>query len=231
MGFTDTLKSIVRAAYEWASAAIFKLTASDNKVSDIEHHRRKAEHLQNELSLVIDISDKRKVTIEENEEEMSRLHEAIKSMEGELDAQKGIAADYQVQLGKIRESMLEMVRRFLDVEPAIPYETIYNLTASALDNGGWYRLKAARRMIPENVYTYFYAEDSMGKFEAMNGNEMLYWLELTKYGDIDWNQEGCYERVSGHKLRLYDKSYIDYRIRLHKQVLEEMLADQNTERS
>jgi hypothetical protein len=175
--------------------ALAKIAASDKAVSEAEHDRVMADKLQGELNWFK----------QEYEQQLQDLEE------------------YLTRLREVAESLRKTAGILL--KSGVPYETIYTLVAGELDRGGWRRFGIAKRLIPENIYTFFYAEDCLGQFEEMEGNELLYWLELTKYGVLNHFTKGCYEIVGSHRLRTEDKDYTDYRKRLHRLVLDELIAE------
>ena len=96
-----------------------------------------------------------------------------------------------------------------------PYEEIYNLVAPGIDADGKKRLVAAKRLIPEDIISIYSCEESE-KPEDRDSDEQLYWLELAKFGKCS---------SSNHCLDIHGSSYVEYRKRLHRRVLEEMLAE------
>lgn len=171
----------------------FKFTASDKTVSEAEHDRVLVDQLRDELL----------------------WHKE------QLQQQNAVQEMNTARLREVKTNLKKIAAILL--KAGHPYEEIYDLVASELDPGGWGRLSVARRLIPTDIYSFFYAEDALGKFENMKGSELLYWLELTKYGILDPIQKGNYELVGGHELRTDDKDYMDYRKRLHRLTLNDIL--------
>ncbi len=195
MRVLEVIKDKVLLLIGWFKAVFGRITASDKEVSESEHDRVLSVQLQDELSWYR----------QEYEQQLQDM---------------GV---YIARLTEVGKTLREIAGILL--KAGVPYETIYALVAVELDRGGWRRFSVAKRLIPENIYTYFYAEDCLGKFENMEGDELLYWLELTKFGVLEHYFQGSYEMVGSHRLRSEDKDYTDYRKRLHRLVLDDLLKE------
>jgi hypothetical protein len=190
--FIDTIKEKAGDILVKIRSEFFKLSASDNKVSDLEHSRRMNEHLQNMLGITNELAESRAKTIEEchkTYEECQKTiglqRDLVESMEELIERHNDTIAGYRLQHSIICENMREIVRMLL-ISTDTSFERIYELAAPALDHNGWSRLRVAQRMIPEDVYSFFSGDNNKGKFEGMGGYDLLYWLELIKYGDISY---------------------------------------------
>lgn len=96
------------------------------------------------------------------------------------------------------------------------YEKVYNLLATKLDRNGFRRFFVAEEFTGVDIHTYFYIEDSLGRFEAANGNELLEWLESAAFGSQKWAilQNGV-EISTAHIIDKSSEGYKTYRAALH----------------
>lgn len=102
---------------------------------------------------------------------------------------------------------------------------IYEAVSPLLDSEGWIRYDIAKKMTKIDIYSHFYAEDNMGRFEMSDGNELLHWLELAKFGDIGYRFEGCYEVVDSTSLDTSQPAYLGYRVELHERTIAKLMED------
>lgn len=102
---------------------------------------------------------------------------------------------------------------------------IYEAVSPFLDSEGWIRYRIAQKMISINIYSHFYAEDCMGRFEMSDGNELLHWLELAKFGDIGYRFVGCYEVVDSTALDMAQPAYLNYCSDLHERTIAKLMND------
>jgi len=159
---------------------LFRMTASDKAISDVELKRRMYEKLQIENSQLKELLAQQECT--------------------------------QKQLEIMRKSLREIIRVLF--KAGTPYENIYTLVAPGLDVNGQKRLDVAKCMIPEDVL-WVSPGDNSEEPTAADGNEQLYCLELAKFGDSG---------AGIRQLNTTGKCYVDYRKRLHRRVLEELVS-------
>ena len=105
------------------------------------------------------------------------------------------------------------------------YEMAYDLIAPKLDPNGFRRFWMAEEYTGIDVHTYFYIEDSLCRFEAANGNQLLEWLESAAFGSQEWTvlQDG----VEVSTARIINKAceeYKTYRVALHKSTVMKLLG-------
>lgn len=105
------------------------------------------------------------------------------------------------------------------------YEEVYNMIAQKLDPNGFKRFFVAESYTGINVHEFFYIEDSMGAFEAADGNTMLDWLESAAFGILGWKviQDGV-ETVANRVICKDSEEYKTYRTALHKSTVEKLLG-------
>ncbi len=101
------------------------------------------------------------------------------------------------------------------------YQAVYENIKDSLDPEGWALYRVAERRCKTSVHEFFSTEDNMGYFEAMDGKQLLPWLECDNFGTCDWRQLDCpggYEVSENRRINTASEEYINYRKRfLRKQ--------------
>lgn len=105
------------------------------------------------------------------------------------------------------------------------YEKVYSIIAPVLDKNGFHRYWAAERLTGVDIHSYFYAEDTAGRFEAADGNELLHWLESAAFGTVDWTQAAPgVEKAEKHSIDTLSEAYAAHRKALHRDTVRELLG-------
>lgn len=106
------------------------------------------------------------------------------------------------------------------------FQAVYENINNSLDPEGWTLYRAAERRCKTSVYEFFSTEDNMGHFEAMDGTQLLPWLECANFGTCDWRQLDCpggYEVSENRCINTASGEYISYRKKIFEDAVKELL--------
>ena len=106
------------------------------------------------------------------------------------------------------------------------YQAVYENIKDSLDQEGWTLYRAAEHRCKTSVHEFFSTEDNMGCFEAMDGTQLLPWLECANFGTCDWRQLDCpggYEVSENRRINTASEEYINYRKEIFEEAVNELL--------
>lgn len=106
------------------------------------------------------------------------------------------------------------------------YQAVYENIKDRLDTEGWALYRAAERRSKVSVYEFFSTEDNMGCFEAMDGTQLLPWLECANFGSCDWRQldgRGGYEVSENRRVNTTSEDYTTYRKKIFEDAVHTLL--------
>ena len=106
------------------------------------------------------------------------------------------------------------------------YQAVYENIKDSLDPEGWTLYRAAERRCKTSVQCFFTTEDNMGYFEAMDGTQLLPWLECANFGTCGWRQLECpggYEVSENRRINTGSEKYINYRKAIFEDAVSELL--------
>lgn len=179
----------------------------------IEEQRSEIEQLEAELKRDADFSSS---LIRERDEKVHRLSIA-------LEGAKDVCDEMQEELKAAREAMKLMALKQLELGCTL--EEVYNLISPVLDDGGWAMYRECEKLIAVNIYSHYYAEDCMGKFEEMDGFGLAYHAEVAKFGHCEHTYQGSYEFVSSMHLDKESEDYIAYKEELYAATMAKILGE------
>ncbi len=107
------------------------------------------------------------------------------------------------------------------------YEKVYQDICGTLDPEGWKLYWAAEKYTGIDPFHAFPTEDNLGYFENMDGHGLIMWIEISAFGECEWEQLDCaggYERAVNPIVHTDTEKYAQYRSAIYEQAVREMLG-------
>ena len=138
---------------------------------------------------------------------------AMKRMSGETRTNPYDLFALETALAKLvpRVNSREHCRRF------------YKTVAPYLDPGGFVLYETAAKLTRFNISTEFATEDTMGKFEEMDGYRMLRYLTADRFGSVEYEIVApCYEEAVSLHTDYTSPEYLAFEKKLYEKTLREL---------
>ena len=99
----------------------------------------------------------------------------------------------------------------------------YKTVAPYLDPGGFVLYETAAKLTRFNISTEFATEDTMGKFEEMDGYGMLRYLTADRFGSVEYEIVApCYEEAVSLHTDYTSPEYLTFEKKLYEKTLREL---------
>ena len=99
----------------------------------------------------------------------------------------------------------------------------YKTVAPYLDPGGFVLYETAAKLTRFNISTEFATEDTMGKFEEMDGYGMLRYLTADRFGSVEHEVVApCYEEAVSLHTDYTSPEYLTFEKKLYEKTLREL---------
>ena len=100
---------------------------------------------------------------------------------------------------------------------------LYKTVAPYLDPGGFVLYETAAKLTRFNISTEFATEDTMGKFEEMDGYGMLRYLTADRFGSVEHEVVApCYEEAVSLHTDYTSPEYLTFEKKLYEKTLREL---------
>ena len=100
---------------------------------------------------------------------------------------------------------------------------LYKTVAPYLDPGGFVLYETAAKLTRFNISTEFATEDTMGKFEEMDGYGMLRYLTADRFGSVEYEIVApCYEEAVSLHTDHTSPEYLAFEKKLYEKTLREL---------
>ena len=101
----------------------------------------------------------------------------------------------------------------------------YKTVAPYLDPGGFVLYETAARLTRFNISTEFATENTMGKFEEMDGYRMLRYLTADRFGSVEYEIVApCYEEAVSLHTDYTSPEYLTFEKKLYEKTLREQIG-------
>lgn len=100
---------------------------------------------------------------------------------------------------------------------------LYKTVAPYLDPGGFVLYETAAKLTRFDISTEFATEDTMGKFEEMDGYGMLRYLTADRFGSVEYEIAApCYEEAVSLHTDYTSPEYLAFEKKLYEKTLREL---------
>lgn len=152
---------------------------------------------------------------------------ACDSLENERQAHERTANELRITSGKAAH--LQKQNRCLKASIASlaagDYEQVYECIRDELDPEGWTLYRAAQAYTGVNPSQVFHTEDNLGYFEELDGHGLIYWVELSAFGECKYRQlNGGYELSEERIIHKETEEYQQYRKAICKEAANTLLG-------
>lgn len=107
------------------------------------------------------------------------------------------------------------------------FEKVYENICVTLDPEGWKLYRAAEAYTGVDPSHAFPTEDNLGYFEVLDGTELIYWVEVSAFGECEYRQLDCgggYELSTERVIYKDTEEYKQYRKTICEQVVRQLLG-------
>ena len=102
-------------------------------------------------------------------------------------------------------------------------QRLYKAVAPYLDPGGFVLYETAAKLTRFDISTEFATEDTMGKFEEMDGYGMLRYLTADRFGSVKYELVApCYEEAVSLHTNYTSPEYLAFEKKLYEKTLREL---------
>ena len=113
---------------------------------------------------------------------------------------------------------------FLAAFAAKDYEGAYAVI-SALDDKGFKLYRAAEYLTGIDPSKEFPYEDNRGAFEELDGFGLLYWLDIAKFGAVNWEQlDNGYEKALPQRVDYESPEVRDFHAAVYLRAIQDILG-------
>lgn len=189
---------------------------------EIKELREENSNLKKEVELYKNsLKDQVEEDITLEKEFLSTKKELSKLIEEKDDALYDLheLKEHYRQFDDIYKPLKHFIPFILDKYMNNKMEELYT-TLSSLDSEGFIEYGVVCKLIPCDIYSEYYYEDSMGYFEEMSGYRLSRYHEMSAFGEKEYEiVSSCHERLSSCSDYSQDERFLDYRKKLKKQTI------------